>query len=246
MGLDERPSVGIWLQGDPEEIEDYLELGISGIVTNTIILEGLVGKYGPMLGLIERYLSLKDDGPVVVEVDGDTAEDLVAVSRVFGRLSPRVVMKIPCTTKGLRTVARLKAVGQESMVTTTFSASQAVAAACAGAEYIAPFVGPTIDSGADAFTIVSDIVRVISDRPNGPYILGGIIRNAISADVAIRAGCDGIVIFPSTYEEMMLHPGTAEWNATFRDRWDSMVAKGALEGVLDGAAADGRAEVASV
>jgi transaldolase len=246
MGLEERPPVGIWLQGDPEEVEDYLELGIYGFVTNTIILDDLVDKYGPMLGLIERYLELEHDGPVVVEIDGDTTEDIFAVSRVFGRLSPRVVMKIPCTSKGLRAVARLKAVGQDSMVTTTFSASQAVAAACAGAEYIAPFVGPTIDSGADAFDIVSDIVRVISERPNGPYLLGGIIRNAISADVAIRAGCDGIVIFPHTYEEMLLHPGTAEWNATFRGKWDSMEAKGALVGVLDTASADGRAETAIV
>ena len=244
MPLSERPPVGIWLQGDPEEIEDYLELGIYGLVTNTIILDDLVDKYGPMLGLIERYLTLQDHGPVVVEVDGDTVDDIFDASRMFGKMSPRIVMKIPCTTKGLHAVARLKTVGQKSMVTTTFSASQAVAARCAGAAYIAPFVGPTVDSGADAFRIVSDIVRVIAERPDGPYLLGGIIRNAVTADVAIRAGCDGIVIFPHTYEEILLHPGTAEWNATFRGHWDSMEAKGALAGITDAVPADGRAGVA--
>ena len=233
MGPHRSRPVGIWLQGDPDEIADYLELGIYGIVTNTIILDGLVDTHEPMLPLIERFLGLQDHGPVVVEVDGDTTEDLLVASKPFVELSPRVVMKIPCTTKGLRTVARLKAEGHESMVTTTFSSSQAVAAAAAGAAYIAPFVGPILDSGADAMQVVGDIVRVFEGRDSGPYLAAGIVRNVVAADVAIRAGCDGIIIFPHTYEEILLHPGTAEWNATFRGHWDSMLAKGSLAGVVD-------------
>ena len=142
-------------------------------------------------------------------------------------------MKIPSTTKGFRAIARMRAKGRESMVTTLFSASQAVAAVQVGATYIAPFVGPLIDSGADARAIVSDIVQIVRGRANAPYVLGGHIRNWIAADVALRAGCDGVVVFPHTFEEMMLHAGTAEWNATFRGHWDSMVDKGALAGVID-------------
>ena len=227
-------AVGIWFQGDPDAIEEYLEFNPIGIVTNTIVLDDLAETHGPMIKLIERYLGVADDVPVVVEVDGDTAEDIVDASAPFQALSPRVVMKIPCTTKGFRAIARMKAEGRESMATTLFSASQAVAAVQSGASYIAPFVGPLIDSGADAHTIVSDIVSVVRGRASAPYILGGIIRNQIAADVAIRAGCDGVVVFPHTFEEMMLHPGTAEWNATFRGHWDSMVAKGVLKGVVDG------------
>ena len=224
---------GIWFQGDPAVIKDYLEFNPVGFVTNTIVLDGMADTHGPMLGVIESYLGLQDHGPVVVEVDGDTTEDIVAVSAPFQALSPRVVMKIPSTTKGFRAIARMRAKGRESMVTTLFSASQAVAAVQVGATYIAPFVGPLIDSGADARAIVSDIVQIVRGRANAPYVLGGIIRNWIAADVALRAGCDGVVVFPHTFEEMMLHAGTAEWNATFRGHWDSMVEKGALAGVID-------------
>ena len=117
---------GIWFQGDPEVIKDYLEFNPVGIVTNTLVLDGLVDTYGPMLGVIERYLELDNDGPVVVEVDGDTTEDIVSASAPFQALSERVVMKIPSTSKGFRAIARMKANGRESMVTTLFSASQAV------------------------------------------------------------------------------------------------------------------------
>ena len=224
---------GIWFQGDPAIIKDYLEFNPVGFVTNTIVLDGMADTYGPMLGVIESYLELQDHGPVVVEVDGDTTEDIVAVSAPFQALSPRVVMKIPSTTKGFRAIARMRDKGRESMVTTLFSASQAVAAVQVGATYIAPFVGPLIDSGADARAIVSDIVQIVRGRANAPYVLGGIIRNWIAADVALRAGCDGVVVFPHTFEEMMLHAGTAEWNATFRGHWDSMVDKGSLAGAID-------------
>ena len=70
-----------------------------------------------------------------------------------------------------------------------------------------------------------DIVQIVRGRANAPYVLGGIIRNWIAADVALRAGCDGVVVFPHTFEEMMRHAGTDEWNATFRGHWDSMVEK---------------------
>ncbi len=226
--------VGIWLWGDPAEIRDYLELGVVGLVTNTIVLDQLTDSYGPMIRVIERYLNLPHDGPLVVEVDGDTTDEIERVARIFTAMSPQVVLKIPCTMKGLRAVVHLKAEGHLSMVTTTFSVSQAVAAAAAGAAFVAPFTGPQIDAGADAGKIIGDIVRVIGrSGENSPYLAAGIVRTTIAADTAIRAGCDGIVISPTTFEEMLLHPGTAEWNATFRRHWDQMEAKGALEGVVD-------------
>ena len=77
--------VGIWLWGDPERIEDYLELGVVGIVTNTIVLDEMVDTYGTMISMVERYLGLQDREPVVVEVDGDTTEDIMeCCPRVYG------------------------------------------------------------------------------------------------------------------------------------------------------------------
>ena len=47
-------SVGIWFQGDPEVITDYLEFKPIGIVTNTIVLDDLADTHGPMINLIDR------------------------------------------------------------------------------------------------------------------------------------------------------------------------------------------------
>ena len=61
-------AVGIWFQGDPDAIEEYLEFNPIGIVTNTIVLDDLAETHGRMIKLIERYLGVADDLPVVVEV----------------------------------------------------------------------------------------------------------------------------------------------------------------------------------
>ena len=104
-----RAPVGIWLWGDPDEIEDYLELGCVGLVTNTIVLDQLTDAPKSMIAVVERYLELPVDGPLVVEIDGDTADEFMTHAAAFTRLSPRVVLKIPASAKGLRAVSRLKA-----------------------------------------------------------------------------------------------------------------------------------------
>ena len=52
------PGPQIWLQGDPEEIRDLMPLGISGIITNNIILRDMAQKYNDLKSLLDKYLEL--------------------------------------------------------------------------------------------------------------------------------------------------------------------------------------------
>ena len=36
----------IWLAGDPEDLKQWLPLGTAGVVTNTVVLNQMVKKYG--------------------------------------------------------------------------------------------------------------------------------------------------------------------------------------------------------
>ena len=57
----------IWLAGDPEDLAEWLDRGAAGIVTNTVVLNDMVKKYGQMTGVIQRYLDITDK-PIVVEM----------------------------------------------------------------------------------------------------------------------------------------------------------------------------------
>ena len=70
----------IWLAGTPDELEPLMPLGIAGIVTNTVVLNQYAKEYGSVIDLIKAYLDITDK-PVVMEIDGHTVEELLAVGR---------------------------------------------------------------------------------------------------------------------------------------------------------------------
>ena len=96
----------IWLAGDPEDLKEWMPLGIEGIVTNTVVLNQMVQKYGQLIGVIQRYLDITDK-PVVVEIDGHSTKELLAVGHIFTAMSDQIILKIPCTVNGLHAFRKL-------------------------------------------------------------------------------------------------------------------------------------------
>ena len=132
----------IWLAGSPEELEEWMPLGIAGIVTNTVVLNQYAKPYGSVVDLIKKYLDITDK-PVVMEIDGHTVEELLAVGKVFTNLSDQIILKIPCSANGLKAFNILKEEGVETFCTTVFSLPQA------GVDHILPFCDPVKAVGGD-------------------------------------------------------------------------------------------------
>ena len=221
------PGPQIWLQGDPEEIRDMMPLGISGIITNNIILNDEARKYKDLRTLLEQYLELEPEH-LVVEVDGDTYEDFMHAAETAVEMSDRVMVK--CVTKpvSIRALATLHSRGVRTMATTVFSLNQAILMAAAGATWVAPFIGPTHAWGGDAFRLVRQIAEVFRDRPGAPGIMGGIIRDPAHAHIAYAEGADAIITFPNVYWAMLKSPYTDEWNRDFWDAWAELEDRGQL------------------
>lgn len=227
------PGPQVWLQGDPEELREMLPLGVSGLVTNNLILRDMAQKYTDLRSLLDRYLEL-DPNDLVVEIDGDTYDEFLYAAEAAYSISDKVIVKVVTKPVGIRVLATLRSRGVRTMATTVFSLNQAVMMAAAGADWIAPFVGPTHAGGNDAFALVKQIAEAFRGRPNPPSIMGGIIRDPAHAHLAYSAGADAIVTFPNVYWDMLKHAGTDEWNATFRQAWAEMEDRGQLTGFLRG------------
>ena len=220
----------IWLAGDPEELKPWMDYGIEGIVTNTVVLNEMVKKYGQLVDLVKRYLDITDK-PVVVEIDGDTTEEVIDVASVFSDMSPRIIIKIPCGVNSLGAFAELNKRGVETYCTTVFSLTQAAAVAQAGATHVLPFCDPLKPIGGDPTKLVRECVSMFKGWEQRPYITAALIRSPETAYAALRDGADGIVIFWTVYKEMMSHPLTDQWNKTFLDEWEEMNESGLLKGI---------------
>lgn len=220
----------IWLAGDPEDLKPWMDRGAAGIVTNTVVLNDMVKKYGQIRDVVQRYLDITDK-PVVVEVDGHSTKELLDVSQSFTQMSDQIIIKIPCTAYGLGAFRALAAEGTETYCTTVFSLPQAAAVAQAGATHVLPFCEPVKQMGGDPTKLVRECVQMFAGWENRPYVTAALVRSVETAYAALRDGADGIIIFWPIFKEMMEHPLTDTWNETFMNEWVAMNDAGLLEGV---------------
>lgn len=229
---DRRTGAGpaVWLTGDPEDLKVWMDRGVAGIVINTVVLNQMVQKYGQITDVVQRYLDITDK-PVVVEIDGHTTDELLAVGEVFTRMSEQVILKIPCTPHALGAFAALQEQGVKTYCTTVFSLAQAAAVARAGVTHILSFLEPVKDMGGDPTQLVRECVQMFAGWDQRPYITAALVRSVESAHAALRDGADGIIVFWPIFEEMMKHPLTDQWNQTFLDEWIAMRHAGLTEGV---------------
>lgn len=220
----------IWLAGDPADLAPWLQRGGAGIVTNTVVLNEMVRKYGQLLEVVRRYLDVTDK-PVVVEVEGSTTQELLDVSRVFTAPSPQIVIKIPCTAAGLGAFGALQREGVTTFCTTVFSVAQAAAVAQAGASHVLPFCEPIKELGGDPGRLVRECAAMFAGWEQRPYVTAALVRSVESAQAALRGGADGIIVFWPIFRAMLEHPLTETWNRTFAGEWEQMREAGLLQGV---------------
>ncbi|MCX8163749.1 MAG: fructose-6-phosphate aldolase, partial [Candidatus Micrarchaeota archaeon] len=123
---------------DVEKIKKYAQTGlVDGITTNpTLILKSGLSQEKA----IKQICSIID-GPVSVEGIGQNVEEIVKEAVKFSSWAKNVVVKVPLSQEGLKAVRQLNKMKIKTNVTLVFSATQALLAAKAGANYVSPFIG---------------------------------------------------------------------------------------------------------
>jgi len=198
-----------------EQIQKAAESGIvSGVTTNPSILakEGRSFKES-----ITAVCETLPDGSLLFEVMGTDTESMVKEAQQLAALSKQVVVKIPMTPEGIAAVSQLSKMGIPCTVTLVFSVAQAITAACAGARYVAPFVGRLDDVGADGLALVRDIKAVFTSQQSETQVLAASIRSVKSVEDLFSAGCDVITMPGSILDAMYNHPLTTSGLAKFME-----------------------------
>src|SRR3989338_8525822 len=121
-----------------EEIKKAVAWGlVDGVTTNP----SLVAKEGRDFKQTVLEICELVDGPVSVEVISLEADKMVEEAKDLAKWHKNVIIKLPCTTEGLKACKKLEGSGIKTNVTLVFSSNQVLCAAKAGASYISPFVG---------------------------------------------------------------------------------------------------------
>jgi transaldolase len=195
------------------EIRKAKALGlVDGVTTNPTLL----AKEGEETESLIRKISEEVKGPVNVEVTGTTSEEMVKEAKVMATWGEEMVIKIPITPEGLKTVKILSSEGIDTNVTLLFSAGQAILAAKAGATYVCPFLGRLDDISFNGLELIRQIKGIYENYPNiETQIIVASVRNPIHVIEAGMLGAEIVTVPPAIIEQMAKHPLTDKGIAQF-------------------------------
>ena len=201
-----------------DEIREAHALGIvAGVTTNP----SLMAKEG--VDFKTRIVEIAEliQGPVNAEVVSADHEGMMQEAIEYAEWNEHVVVKVPMTAEGLKTVAACHARGIPTNVTLIFNANQALLAAKAGASYVSPFLGRLDDIGTEGLDCVQDIVDVFSNYPDGirTEVIAASIRHPMHVTECARMGADIATLPLKVIRQMLNHPLTTAGIERFNADW---------------------------
>ena len=201
-----------------EEIRKAAELGIiDGVTTNP----SLIAKEGRVFEEVIKEITGIVDGPISAEVVSLDAEGMVKEADELIKIHENIVIKVPMTAEGLKATSILSKRNIKVNVTLIFSATQALAAAKAGASFVSPFVGRLDDIGMNGMDLIEEIMYIFKSYGIRAEVIVASIRNRNHLTQAAMAGADIATIPYKVIMESLVHPLTDQGIEKFLKDWET-------------------------
>ncbi len=205
----------------------YKNYGIDGVTTNPKHIMNSGKPFMQAITDIKQWLEDNDligmdKFPVSVEINPhlDKAEDMISEAKKISKICENFVIKIPCTTEGVKAAYKLEQEGIRTNVTLVFSPSQAIQAGRIKAKYVSPFIGWKENSGEDTHQYMAQLAKIYEDKGYETEIIAAAIRNGKQIAEAAEMGCDIVTCGLAVYEDSFNHPFTTYGLGVFTDAWD--------------------------
>ncbi len=203
---------------DVEAIRELMETGlVDGVTTNP----SLIAKSGRDFKEVIAEICEIVPGPVSAEVTAVEAGKMVEQGKHLAEIAKNVAVKVPLTMEGLKACNALTNDGHMVNVTLSFSATQALLAAKAGATFISPFIGRLDDIGLEGMDLIEEI-RDIYDNYDAleTEILAASIRTVGHVRDSALAGADVATLPPKILHDLAAHPLTDKGLDAFLSDWE--------------------------
>ena len=194
---------------------------VSGVTTNPSIISR-EGK--PLKQCIKEIAAIDPKLKILIEAVSTQSAEMVREARELVELAPEVIIKLPMTSCGLAATNILAKEGISVAVTLVFSINQAITASCAGADYVAPFVGRLDDINSDGIRLVKSIKRVFEMQNADTQIIAASLRSPQTVSRLFEEGCDIVTMPGSVLEAMLKHPLTENGLKKFEEDWKKVPA----------------------
>ena len=206
-----------------DQIREAHDLGVlDGVTTNPSLMakEGIKGIKNQQ----NHYVAIAKivEGDVSAEVIATDYEGMIREGIELSALNPHIVVKVPCTSDGIKAIRHFSENGIRTNCTLVFSVGQALLAAKAGATYVSPFVGRLDDICEDGVALVAAIVRMYRYYHYETKVLAASIRNLRHIVACVEVGADVATCPLGVIKGLLNHPLTDSGLKQFLDDYQKV------------------------
>ena len=194
---------------------------LSGVTTNPSIIAKANTDFLKLLSDIRNIIG--KEKMLHVQTTAEKAEDIVTEAKLLKeKLGGSFFVKIPIGEEGLKATMELKKLGVGVTMTAIFTPSQALMAAMAGADFVAPYVNRLDNIGGDGARVVAEIVEQFELYGVDSKVLAASFKNAEQVHKCALSGCHSVTVTEDILKSLISHPMTDAAVAGFEKDWRSV------------------------
>ena len=194
---------------------------VDGVTTNPSLVAKEKKDFVALIDAIRGIIG--SDKMLHVQTTAKKAEDIVAEAELLqGRLGENFYVKIPIGEEGLKAAIMLKKKGIGVTMTAIFTPQQALIAAKAGADFVAPYVNRLDNITADGVQVVADIVELFEIYGLDCQVLAASFKNVEQLHKVALAGAHSATIGGDLLKAAIAHPMTDSAVAGFDKDWGAV------------------------
>ncbi len=211
---------------DLDEIKKCAEFyPISGVTTNPTIISREKSDFKELLLQIRQIIG--PDKMFHIQTTSDDCDEIVKEAVALqGLVGGDFYIKIPITAEGLKATAQLKKMGIKVTMTAIFTQQQAMIAAAAGADFVAPYINRLDNIVADGVSVVEEIVKMFNTHNIKTRVLAASFKTPEQVHKIAMVGGHAVTISPDLFEKLIYHPLTlyamdafnADWETVYQDK----------------------------
>lgn len=198
---------------------------LSGVTTNPSIIAKEKGDFWQILKEIRGVIG--NDKMLHVQTVQTTAKKMVEEAKLIKeKIGGDIYIKIPIGEEGLKAVPMIKNLGIGVTMTAIFTPAQALMAAKAGADFVAPYVNRLDNILGDGTNVVAEIVQQFEIYGLDCKVLAASFKNAEQVHRCALCGCHSVTVPADVLKSLITHPMTdaavegfeRDWKGVYGDK----------------------------
>ena len=152
-----------------------------------------------------------------------TADKIVEEAKLMNEKSGgEFCVKIPICEEGPKATMELKKLGIKVLMTAIFTPAQALIAAKAGADFVAPYVNRLDNIIGDGCEVVAEIVNQFDSFGMDCKVLAASFKNAEQVHKCASCGCHSVTVSADVLKAVITHPMTDAAIDGFEKDWKAV------------------------